>query len=62
MPAKIFLKPLYFALPDGKIFLDKHIPKKYDIPPVLCKNTEYPPEYFVDLHFYISSWLALADP
>ena len=56
IPPKIFLKPLYFALPDGKIFLDKHIPKKYDKTPVLCKNIDYPPEYFVSLHFCISSF------
>ena len=56
LPPKSFLRPLYFVLPGGQLFIDKQIPEKFDKPHIFMENEEFPPKYFTDLHFYVASF------
>ena len=53
---KTFLKPLYFVLPDGKVFVDKKIPENIGNFPAFSENSDFSPKYFTDLHKLISSF------
>ena len=57
IPPRTFLKSTYFALPEGKIFIDKEIPTRYDPDPIKFEeNSVFPMNYFVDLHNYVASF------
>ena len=52
---RTYLKPLYFSLPEGLIFVDKLLPENPDF--LLCKsNKDFPPEYFTNLYNHIKSF------
>ena len=50
-----FLKPCYFVLNNGFVFQDKSLPNP-DPSYSFSKKSKYDQNYFVDLHFYISSF------
>ena len=56
IPAKTFMHPVYFVLPDGSVFLDKKIPKKLDLPIEFFENSVFDRNYYVNLHDIVSSF------
>ena len=55
LPPRTYLKPLYFSLPDGLIFVDKHLPDNTLFSPFNA-NQDFPPEHFSNLHTHIKSF------
>ena len=55
LPPRTYLKPLYFSLPDGLIFVDKHLPDNTLFSPFNA-NQDFPPEHFSNLHNHIKSF------
>ena len=54
-PAQIKVSSLcnkYFVLSDWKVFINRSLPRNYDFSPA---NDMFPPAYFVNLHYKISS-------
>ena len=45
MPDKTFLKPLYFVLNDGSVFIDKKLPSDF----IFTKNSLFSSSYFIEL-------------
>ena len=56
LPENVFMKNQYFVLPNGLVFIDKKIPQKYDKPFSFEQNTNYPINYFVELHNRVSDF------
>ena len=56
LPQNIFMNNQYFVLPNGMVFIDKKIPKKYDQLCLFTPNMNFSTDYFVDLHSKVAEF------